>query len=160
MRRARLGVRVIDRCNLTILNEPGYEDLGEFPRGRRRGDNRFAAVLSRRKTSIGSAATRVYESSILGLRKLNALGYGQDGGSLVLNLVYNPLGATLPPPQPALEATYKRELAARFGITFNALFTLANMPIPASARHWCRRAGSRRTCTPCGPRTIPPMSTA
>jgi radical SAM/Cys-rich protein len=70
----------------------------------------------------------VFESSLLGLRKLNALGYGVERSGLLLNLVYNPLGPYLPPPQQKLEADYKRELG-RLGVTFNALFTLANMPI-------------------------------
>jgi radical SAM/Cys-rich protein len=71
----------------------------------------------------------VYDGSIRGLQRLNALGYGRDGSGLTLNLVYNPLGPSLPPPQAELEADYKRSLGERFGITFNSLFTLANMPI-------------------------------
>jgi radical SAM/Cys-rich protein len=71
----------------------------------------------------------VFESSILALRKLNALGYGDSVRGLVLNLVYNPIGACLPPAQQELEAAYKRELAGRYGIVFDRLYTLANMPI-------------------------------
>jgi len=71
----------------------------------------------------------VFESSIRGLRRLNALGYGREGTGRILNLVYNPQGPSLPPPQEALEADYRRELAEKFGIVFNRLFTLANMPI-------------------------------
>jgi radical SAM/Cys-rich protein len=71
----------------------------------------------------------VYDGSIRALQRLNALGYGREGSGLTLNLVYNPLGPSLPPPQLELEADYKRVLAERFGIVFNSLFTLANMPI-------------------------------
>jgi radical SAM/Cys-rich protein len=71
----------------------------------------------------------VFEASLRALQRLNALGYGRSGSELVLNLVYNPLGASLPPPQTALERDYKRELAARFGIEFHRLFTITNMPI-------------------------------
>ena len=71
----------------------------------------------------------VFDKSIAALQRLNALGYGHEGSGRVLNLVYNPQGAVLPPPQPALEADYKRELGAHFGIVFNSLFALANMPI-------------------------------
>jgi radical SAM/Cys-rich protein len=121
-----LGVRVIDRCNLTVLLEPGQEDL--------------AAFLAEQQVEISASlpcylqdnveAQRgkgVYDTSIQALRQLNALGYGN--GELVLNLVYNPVGPVLPPPQKALEADYRRELAARFGIRFNQLFTITNMPI-------------------------------
>jgi radical SAM/Cys-rich protein len=124
--RARgLGAHVIDRCNLTVLEEPGQEDLGAF--------------LSSHKVEITASlpchteelvdrqrGKGVYEKSIRAIRRLNALGYG---GELVLNLVYNPQGPSLPPPQQKLEADYKRILGERFGIRFNRLLTLANMPI-------------------------------
>ncbi len=71
----------------------------------------------------------MFEASIRGLRKLNALGYGREGSGLTLNLVYNPQGPSLPPPQAALEADYKRILGEQHGVVFNQLFTLANMPI-------------------------------
>jgi radical SAM/Cys-rich protein len=123
-----LGARVIDRCNLTILNEPGFEDLAEFLASER--VEVTASLPCYTKENVDAQrGDRVFESSILALRKLNALGYGAEGGDLVLNLVYNPGGASLPPPEERLEADYKRELAAHFGITFNRLFTLANMPI-------------------------------
>ncbi len=126
VRRARaLGVRVIDRCNLTVLLEPGQEDL--------------AAFLAEQQVEISASlpcylqdnveAQRgkgVYDKSIAALRRLNTLGFGAE---LVLNLVYNPVGPVLPPPQQTLEADYRRELAARFGIRFNALLTITNMPI-------------------------------
>ncbi len=123
-----LGVRVIDRCNLTVINEPGFEDLGEFL-----ADQRVEVTASlpcyTKENVDKQRGDNVFESSILALQKLNALGYGRDGSGLVLNLVYNPLGPFLPPAQGPLEADYKRELGEHFGITFNRLFTLANMPI-------------------------------
>ncbi len=119
------GVRVIDRCNLTVLLEPGQEGLAEF--------------LAEQQVEISASlpcylednveAQRgkgVYSSSIEALRQLNGLGYGRE---LVLNLVYNPVGPVLPPPQQALEADYRRELEARFGVYFNQLLTITNMPI-------------------------------
>jgi len=125
--RAR-DVRVIDRCNLTILNEPGFEDLAGFLA--REGVEITASLPCYTKENVDrQRGDDVFESSILALRKLNALGYGTDATGLVLNLVYNPLGPSLPPAQERLEAAYKHELAARFGITFNRLYTLANMPI-------------------------------
>ena len=124
--RAReMSVHVIDRCNLTVLEEPGQEDLPEF--------------LSRNEVEITASlpcyteepvdrqrGKGAYAKSIRALRRLNALGYG---GERVLNLVYNPQGPTLPPAQDELEADYKRILGERFGIRFTRLLTLANMPI-------------------------------
>jgi radical SAM/Cys-rich protein len=122
-----LGTRVIDRCNLTILNEPGFEDLAQFL-----ADERVEVTASLpcyTKDNVDrQRGESVFDSSILALRKLNAAGYGR-GGELVLNLVYNPLGPYLPPAQAKLEADYKRELGAHFGVTFDRLYTLANMPI-------------------------------
>ncbi len=71
----------------------------------------------------------VFEKSVTALRQLNALGYGRPDSGLVLTLVYNPVGPSLPPPQPGLEAAYRKELAARYGVTFNRLYTITNMPI-------------------------------
>ncbi len=123
-----LGVHVIDRCNLTVLNEPGFEDLAEFLA--REAVEVTASLPCYTKENVDrQRGEHVFESSILGLQKLNALGYGGERTGLVLNLVYNPLGPSLPPAQDRLEADYKRELAAHFGIVFNRLFTLANMPI-------------------------------
>jgi radical SAM/Cys-rich protein len=124
----RLGVRVIDRCNLTVLNEPGFEDLAEFLALERVEVTASLPCYSKENVDK-QRGENVFESSILALRKLNALGYGRDDTGLVLNLVYNPLGPSLPPAQGPLEAAYKRELGAHYGIVFNALFTLANMPI-------------------------------
>jgi radical SAM/Cys-rich protein len=121
------GVAVIDRCNLTILQEPGQEDLAEFLATQRVAIT--ASLPCYLEENVDTQRGRgVYTRSVEGLRALNALGYG-SGGELVLNLVYNPLGATLPPPQQALERDYKRELHARFGIRFDRLLTLTNLPI-------------------------------
>ena len=122
------AIRVIDRCNLTILNEPGFEDLAEFLA--REGVEVTASLPCYTRDNVDrQRGDHVFDSSILALRKLNALGYGSADSGLVLNLVYNPLGPSLPPAQERLEADYKRELAMHFGVTFNRLFTLANMPI-------------------------------
>ena len=129
VRRARaLGVHVMDRCNLTVLNEPGQEDLADFLAAH---DVEVVASLPcyLEDNVDGQRGKGVYQGSIEGLKKLNALGYGQTDSGLALNLVYNPTGPFLPPPQAQLEADYKRELAARFGIVFNQLFTLTNLPI-------------------------------
>ncbi len=129
VREARaLRVRVIDRCNLTVLNEPGFEDLASFFAAER--VEIVASLPCYSKDNVDrQRGENVFESSILALRKLNALGYGHADTGLVLDLVYNPQGPALPPAQRTLEAAYKRELGVQFGIVFNALFTLANMPI-------------------------------
>jgi radical SAM/Cys-rich protein len=123
-----LGVKVIDRCNLTILSEPGQADLAAFL-----AEQGVEVTASLPCYSVANVDRQrgdgVFDRSIAGLRQLNALGYGQERSALVLNLVYNPQGASLPPPQGALEADYKRELAQHFGIRFNHLYALANMPI-------------------------------
>ncbi len=123
-----LGVKVIDRCNLTILFEPGQEGLAAFL-----AEHEVEVVASLPCYSMDNVDRQrgkgVFDKSIAGLQRLNALGYGREGSGRVLNLVYNPQGAVLPPPQPALEADYKRELGAHFGIVFNSLYALANMPI-------------------------------
>ena len=123
-----LGVRVIDRCNLTILSEPGYEGLAEFLAAE--GVEITASMPCYSQDNVDKQrGDGVFDRSIAALQALNALGYGQPGTGLVLNLVYNPQGAVLPPGQQQLEADYKRELAAHFGIVFNQLFVIVNMPI-------------------------------
>ena len=123
-----LGVRVIDRCNLTILSEPGQEDLADFLA--EQGVEVVASLPCYSPANVDrQRGDGVFERSIAGLRALNALGYGHGDGRRVLNLVYNPQGAVLPPPQGPLEADYKRELLLHFGIRFDQLFALANMPI-------------------------------
>jgi len=123
-----LGARVIDRCNLTVLNEPGFEDLAEFLSSE--AVEITASLPCYTKDNVDKQrGDDVFDSSILALRKLNALGYGIESSGLTLNLVYNPLGPFLPPPQEKLESDYKRELGQHFGVVFNHLFTLANLPI-------------------------------
>jgi radical SAM/Cys-rich protein len=123
-----LGVKVIDRCNLTILFEPGQEDLAEFLAAHQvevvASLPCYTEELVDRQRGKG-----VYDKSVRAIRRLNELGYGREGSGLALNLVYNPQGASLPPPQRPLEADYKRILGETFGIAFNGLFTIANMPI-------------------------------
>jgi radical SAM/Cys-rich protein len=124
--RARaLGAHVIDRCNLTILEEPGQADLAAFL-----ADHAVEVIASlpcyTEELVDRQRGKGVYEKSIRALQRLNALGYGDE---LPLNLVYNPQGPSLPPPQDKLEADYKRILGERFGVRFNRLYTLANMPI-------------------------------
>ncbi len=123
-----LGVHVIDRCNLTILFEPGQDGLAEFLAAQQ-----VEVVASLPCYSVKNVDQQrgdgVFDKSIAALQKLNALGYGQPGSGLALNLVYNPQGPVLPPPQQALEADYRRELLAHFGVRFDGLYTLANMPI-------------------------------
>jgi len=123
-----LGVHVIDRCNLTILFEPGQEGLAEFL-----AHQQVEVVASLPCYSVGNVDRQrgagVFDKSIAALQRLNALGYAQPGSPLVLNLVYNPQGAVLPPPQAGLQADYERELATHFGIRFNHLYALTNMPI-------------------------------
>ena len=123
-----LGVRVIDRCNLTILFEPGQEDLAEFLAAH--GVEVTASLPCYSVANVDrQRGDGVFDKSIAALQRLNALGYARAGSGLVLNLVYNPQGPSLPPPQAALEADYKRELSTHFGISFDHLFALTNMPI-------------------------------
>lgn len=123
----RLDRHVIDRCNLTVLLEPGQEDLDAFL-----ADHCVEIVASlpcySTKNVDEQRGRGVFEKSIVALHRLNALGYG-TGGPRVLNLVYNPNGAFLPPAQATLESRYKAELAQQFGITFDHLFTITNLPI-------------------------------
>lgn len=123
-----LGVHVIDRCNLTVLLEPGQEETAQFL-----ADNQVEIVASLPcylEENVDSQRGKgAYRGSIEALQRLNGLGYAEAGSALELNLVYNPLGPVLPPPQGPLEADYKKQLAQRYGIRFNQLFTIANMPI-------------------------------
>jgi radical SAM/Cys-rich protein len=135
-----LGRHVIDRNNLTILFVPGQETLADFL-----AENRVEVVASlpyyladRTDAQRGNG---VFEQSIAGLHKLNALGYGRQDSGLVLNLVYNPTGAFLPPAQAGIESEYRRELEKRHGIVFNHLYTITNMPI-ARFKHFLERTGN------------------
>ena len=119
---------MIDRCNLTILEEPGFEDTAEFLAGHR--VEIVASLPCYLEENVDQQRGKgVFAASLAGLRQLNALGYGREGSDLVLNLVYNPQGASLPPPQAPLQAAYKQHLGEKYGVVFNDLFTLANMPI-------------------------------
>ncbi|MDB6101342.1 MAG: radical protein [Gammaproteobacteria bacterium] len=124
----QLGVKVMDRCNLTILFEPGQEGLADFL-ARQRVDVIASLPCYSSKNVDQQRGEGVFDKSIAALRTLNALGYGRPGSGLTLDLVYNPLGPSLPPAQAALEQDYRRELFKHFGVTFNQLYTLANMPI-------------------------------
>jgi len=135
-----LGRHVIDRCNLTVLFGPGQEDTAQFL-----AEHQVEVVASlpyyladRTDAQRGGG---VFEESVAGLRLLNSLGYGQPGSGLDLNLVYNPTGAFLPPAQAAIEAEYKSEMAKRYGIAFNHLYTITNMPI-ARFKHFLERTGN------------------
>lgn len=123
-----MGLKVIDRCNLTILSEPGHETLAGFLAGQH--VEVTASLPCYLEENVDKQRGEgVFQASLNGLRQLNALGYGMPDSGLVLNLVYNPLGPTLPPDQSKLELAYKEQLATRYGVVFNQLFTLANMPI-------------------------------
>jgi radical SAM/Cys-rich protein len=123
-----LGRHVIDRCNLTILLAPGHDDLPDFL-ARMRVEVVASLPCYLAENTDAQRGSGVFEKSITALRRLNSLGYGRPETGLVLTLVYNPLGPTLPPPQPGLEAAYRRELAARHGVSFTRLYTITNMPI-------------------------------
>ncbi len=122
------GVKVIDRCNLTILLEPDQQGTARFL-----VDNRVRIVASMpcylKENVDKQRGDGVFDTSLAALRLLNGLGYGQAGSGLELDLVFNPQGALLPPPQQALEQDYKNRLAEEYGIHFNHLLTLTNMPI-------------------------------
>ena len=123
-----LGVNVMTRCNLTILLEKGYEDLADF--FVEQGVEVTASLPCYAEQNVDKQRGKgVYHDSIKALKKLNQLGYGQAGSSLKLNLVFNPSGPSLPPPQQALKVDYQRELKANHGIEFNELFVITNMPI-------------------------------
>ena len=123
-----LGKKVIDRCNLTVLFEPAQEDTAEFLAAH--GVTIVASLPCYSKANVEKQrGLNVFEPSIAALQTLNALGYGRADSGLELDLVYNPVGAFLPPPQARLEADYRRELAAQFGIVFDHLYAITNMPI-------------------------------
>ncbi len=132
-----LGRRVIDRCNLTVLFEPGQEDTAEFLAG-----NQVEIVASLPCYTLENVEAQrgrgVFDPSIAALQRLNRLRYGMPDGGLRLDLVYNPVGAFLPPPQAELEARYHRELAERFGISFHRLIAITNMPIKRFLRELVR----------------------
>lgn len=124
----KLGRHVMVRSNLTILTEPGYEDVPGFF-----AENQVELIASlpyyMEQNTDSQRGKGVFQKSVAALKKLNALGYGIEGSGLILNLVFNPGGAFLPPSQKALEADYKREMHKRYGISFNNLFTITNLPV-------------------------------
>jgi len=133
------GLHVIDRCNLTILLDPGYDDIPAFLAEHR--VEVTASLPCYLEDNVDKQRGRgVYWDSVEALKRLNAIGYGHPGSGLTLDLVYNPVGYGLPPDQAALEADYKRHLEAEFGIVFNTLWTITNMPIKRF-EHALRREG-------------------
>ena len=142
-RARRLGRRVIDRCNLTILHEPGQEDLAPFLAAER--VEIVASLPCYSSENVDAQRGQgVFEKSIRALRTLNALGYGRPESPLRLDLVYNPVGAQLPPPQARLEADYRAQLGERFGIRFHRLLTITNMPISRFAAQLARTGEADR----------------
>ncbi|HEY0385723.1 MAG TPA: arsenosugar biosynthesis radical SAM (seleno)protein ArsS, partial [Pyrinomonadaceae bacterium] len=135
-----LGTHVIVRHNLTVMFEPGEDDLPDFFR-----EHQLEVVSSLpyflAEQTNAQRGHGVFEKSIAALRRLNAVGYGMSGSGLVLHLVYNPVGAYLPPPQSSIEADFKRELLARFRVSFNQLYTITNMPIKRFL-DYLRRSGN------------------
>lgn len=125
---SKLQIKIIDRCNLTILLEPGYEEMAEFL-----AQHQVQIVASLpcylEDNVDGQRGKGVYQKSITALKMLNRLGYAMPDSGLTLTLVYNPTGPYLPPPQQALELEYKNFLSEQFGVSFNNLFTITNMPI-------------------------------
>jgi radical SAM/Cys-rich protein len=135
----KLQLQVIDRCNLTVLLEPGQEDTAAFLA--ENGVKVIASLPCYTDENVNQQRGRgVFEKSIKALRQLAGLGYGQPGSELGLDLVYNPIGATLPPPQEQLEKQYRIELRDQFGIEFHRLLTITNMPIRRFA-HSLEREG-------------------
>jgi len=124
----RLGRHVIDRCNLSVLLLPSQADLAKFL-----ADHQVEVIASlpsyQANQTNAQRGDGIFEKSLEALRLLNHLGYGQPDSGLTLNLVYNPVGAFLPPKQEAIEAQFKKELRVKYGIEFNHLYTITNMPI-------------------------------
>ncbi|MGI8670013.1 MAG: arsenosugar biosynthesis radical SAM (seleno)protein ArsS [Aridibacter sp.] len=134
----KTGAKIMVRHNLTVMFEDGFDDLPEFF-----AENECEVVCSlpyfMQQQTDAQRGEGVFDKSVEALKKLNAVGYGIDGSSLILNLVYNPVGAFLPPEQTAIEADFKRELKQRYDIVFNNLYTITNMPI-ARYLDWLRRS--------------------
>lgn len=137
-RQLRPDIEIIDRCNLTVLQEPGQEDLVDFLK-----EHRVKIIASLPCYSAENVdkqrGANVFDRSIAALLALNEAGYGVPGSSLGMDLVYNPAGAFLPPEQSKLEAQYKDKLAENFGILFNSLYTMTNMPVKRFADFLHRR---------------------
>ena len=135
----KTGAKIMVRHNLTVMFEKGFEDLPDFF-----AENEVEVVCSLpyflQQQTDAQRGAGVFDKSVEALKKLNAVGYGIDK-NLVLNLVYNPVGAFLPPEQSAIEADFRRELKSRYDIVFNNLYTITNMPI-ARYLDWLRRSGN------------------
>ena len=133
----KLDRHVIDRCNLTILLAKGFEYLGDFL-----AENKVEIVASLpcylEENTDAQRGDGAYGKSIEALRRLNNLGYGKPETGLTLTLVFNPVGPSLPPDQIKIEADYRRELDSRFGIVFDRLFTITNMPVSRYLEHLLR----------------------
>ena len=136
----QLGVHVMVRHNLTVMFESGQDDLAEFFR-----EHAVEVVSSLpyylEQQTDSQRGSGVFQKSIIALRRLNSVGYGVEGTNLILNLVYNPVGAFLPPAQEAIELDFKRELHSRYEVTFNQLYTITNMPIKRFLEY-LRRSGN------------------
>jgi radical SAM/Cys-rich protein len=129
-----IGRHVMDRCNLTVIFEPGKNYLPEF--FKRHQVELICSLPCYSEENVDRQRGKgTFELSIRALQRLNELGYGQPDSDLLLNLVYNPVGPHLPPPQEQLEQEYRQKLSAEFGIVFNHLFCLTNMPITRYAKH-------------------------
>ncbi len=139
----KMGTNVMVRHNLTVMFEEGREDLAEFF-----AENEVEVVCSlpyfMQQQTDAQRGKGVFDKSVEALKKLNTVGYGKDESGLILNLVYNPVGAFLPPEQSAIEADFKRELKNRYDIVFNNLYTITNMPI-ARYLDWLRRSGNEKS---------------
>ncbi len=137
---AKTGAKIIVRHNLTVMFEPNHEDLPKFF-----AENRVEVVSSLpyflQQQTDAQRGAGVFDKSVEAIRRLNAVGYGIRNTDLILNLVYNPVGAFLPPPQAAIEADFRRELETRYDLYFNNLFTITNMPI-ARYLDYLRRSGN------------------
>ena len=136
----KTGAKVIARHNLTVMFEPNQEDLPEFFANKRVEVVSSLPYFLAQQTDA-QRGTGVFGKSVAAIKRLNAVGYGIESTNLILNLVYNPVGAFLPPPQAAIEADFRRELKTRFGLHFNNLYTITNMPI-ARFLDYLRRSGN------------------
>ncbi len=135
-----LGRHVIDRCNLTVLFTPGQEDTARFLAEHQAEIVASLPYFLAQRTDA-QRGLGVFDQSLEAMHILNTLGYGREGSGLILNLVYNPTGAFLPPAQAAIEAEYKAEMAGRYGIVFNNLYTITNMPI-SRFKHFLEKSGN------------------
>jgi radical SAM/Cys-rich protein len=153
-----LDTHVMVRHNLTVMFEPGQDDLPEFFRAHAVEVVSSLPYFLAEQTDA-QRGRGVFEKSIAAMRRLNAVGYGREDSGLVLHLVYNPVGAYLPPPQASIEADFRRELAVRYGVTFNQLYTITNMPIRRFL-DYLRRSGNeerymRKLVAAFNPATVP-----